>query len=74
MIIASEKSGEQNSAYRHRNEGRSWKRGRPSTFRREIERDLQDYLDWKKPKQFFPILQILVILSHLLRLAVYYVR
>ena len=32
MIIAPEKSGEQNSAYRHRNEGRSRKRGRPSTF------------------------------------------
>ena len=32
MIIALEKSGEQNSAYHHRNEGRSRKRGRPSTF------------------------------------------
>ena len=32
MIIVPEKSGIQNSAYRHRNEGRSRKRGRPSTF------------------------------------------
>ena len=32
MIIAPKKFGEQNSAYRHRYEGRSRKRGRPSTL------------------------------------------
>jgi len=47
MIIGPEKSGEQNSAYRHRNEGRTRKRGRPSTFWGKWT-GLQDYFDWKR--------------------------
>ena len=46
MIIAQEKSGAQNSAYRHRNEGRARERERPSTLWKDGQ-DLQDYLDWK---------------------------